>query len=388
MSAPKIRENLSIAVVTHVAFSSMREIYGPAHSLMDYIKQHHYNYLFIRFDLQHRTHPLIETNRKKPSSDACPPIFTRLSFLGDLLYCFFILLRFGKIDIFVGVDPLNALAGLILRFIGRTKLVVYFSVDYAISRFRVSILDFVYRMLDIICAKKANEVWNVSKRIYEMRKRQNLDESKIIYVPNSPEFGTFKILPYSKVRKSRIVIVANLTESIPFELIVEALKIVKKRVPDVNLDVIGDGSAYLRFVKLVEQNDMKETVHFLGYMNHKKLEQELGSYTVGLAIYSGKDPWNYYRDSLKIREYLAAGIPVITDPSHSASEDIRTAVAGEVVSLDAEALASSLIRILNEKELWKKYRQNAISLAKKLDKNRILNEAFKRLTSTLKSYCE
>jgi glycosyltransferase involved in cell wall biosynthesis len=382
MSAPEIRKNLSVAVVTHVVFSNMREIYGPAHSLMNYVKQHRYNYLFIRFDLYHKTYLLIETNQKSPAI-CTSHILSRLSFLGDILYVFFIILKFGKIDIFIGIDPLNALAGLILRFIGRTKLVVYFSVDYSASRFGAPILDFLYRMLDTICAKKANEVWNVSKRIYNLRKRQNLDKSKIIYVPNSPEFGVFKIHSHSKVRKHSIVLVSNLTESIDFELILEALKIVEKRIPDVHLDVIGDGPAYSRFMKLVEQNDMKGKISFLGYINHKKLEQELGKYVVGLAIYSGKDSWNYYRDSMKIREYLAAGIPVVTDSSHSASEDIRNATAGEVIPLNAEALASSLIRILGKKDVWKKYRQNAILLAKKLDKNRILDQAFKRLISTL-----
>lgn len=382
MNAPKSRKEISVVVATHVALSGNTEIFGTSHSLIRYVVHQGYKHFIIKHDLQHDRLPLVETNQRKIFKPCDARFFSRLSFFGDMLSNLFIISRFGKIDLFIGVDPVNALTGLFFRFLGRAKTVVYYSVDYTPNRFGVYVLDFLYRVLDMFCALHANEVWSVSKRLHGLRLRQNLGNSKNVYMPNSPEHGSFKIYPPNEIKKHSVVIVANLSESLAFELLIEAMKRVKEQVPDVRLDVIGDGFAHRYFVDLVEQNHLDETIFFLGYLNHNKLECELGKYAVGLAIYSGKSSWNYYGDSTKAREYLAAGIPVILNSIPSTSADVKNTGSGEVVPLNAEALASSIVSFLTQSNKWNKCRLNAIHLSKEFDKKMMLDNAFKRLVGS------
>ena len=116
-------------------------------------------------------------------------------------------------------------------------------------------------------------------------------------------------------------------------------------------------------------------------MDHSELEDKLGEYAVGLAIYSSEDSWNYYRDSMKVREYLAAGVPVICDPVPSASEDIRGAGAGVVVSLNVNVLALAITDLLTNDNVWLNCRENALLLAHKFDKDILLAAAFTRICS-------
>ena len=253
----------TVIVATHAVLVNGKEVFGPPHSVVKFLKKNHVKYFFLRFDLYHSgIYPLSETSAGSISLRRSS-VLVRLSYLGDAITAIIETLKFRRADVFIGANPINALVGLFLRFLGNVGQVVYFSVDYSPNRFGISFLDFLYCSLDRFCSKLADETWSVSKRIYEMRANQNLCASKNFYLPNSPDYGSFKVKDSWTVRRESIVLVSTLTQSIAFQLILDAVKEVKVKVPNVQLDIIGTGLAYPIFLDLVIRQGLGDTVRFL-----------------------------------------------------------------------------------------------------------------------------
>ncbi len=80
-------------------------------------------------------------------------------FVYSIIWCFG---KNEKYDIFFGVDPLNALAGLVLKKLGRVEKVVYYTIDYFSQRFPNKIVNSLYHFIDKICVRYADETWNLS----------------------------------------------------------------------------------------------------------------------------------------------------------------------------------------------------------------------------------
>ena len=67
-----------------------------------------------------------------------------------------------RFDMYVGVDPLNALVGLLLRKIKIVKKVIFYTIDYSPVRFENKILNSIYDRMEKICVYNSDIVWNLS----------------------------------------------------------------------------------------------------------------------------------------------------------------------------------------------------------------------------------
>ena len=140
-------------------------IYGPPHELRDYMVSHGVSeLLFIghvnRYVFQNKlTGSYCEhwkdgkLVKKYFASDSHLPEVC--SYAVDLFYSVFWPLKIIKkpIDVFVGAGNINAFAGLLLTLLHKTKKSVYYVIDYAQVRFSNKVLNYLYHLLDAICAK-------------------------------------------------------------------------------------------------------------------------------------------------------------------------------------------------------------------------------------------
>ena len=70
-----------------------------------------------------------------------------------------------KYELFIGVDNLNALAGLVLRRLGKVERVVYYVIDYTPVRFKNPLLNAIYHWVDRRAVHGSDAVWNLSERM-------------------------------------------------------------------------------------------------------------------------------------------------------------------------------------------------------------------------------
>ena len=345
-----------VLLASHVYYTSSGPVHGPVNVLEDYLVHKKINYLSVKY----------------PLTSGWPIVLK--SFFEISATLFRILMH--RPDIFIGIDPLNAFAGVVFRKIGLLKKTVFYCVDYTPTRFTNKIVNSVYLWIDNFCAKNSDEVWNVSTRIVDLRKKQGVANEKIKFVPNSPVFGNCPRRKIADVDRNRIVMVSGLTHGPALDLVLESFKKVHSKFPKTKLVIVGTGSYQRRLTRRIKTMGLVESVILAGQLPNSELLTEVSKSALALSIYprSKNYSWVYYGDSKKTREYLACGVPVITTDVVSTCDDIKKYNAGTVIGLNENELVDAVEKFLADKNFWLTARKNSLKLAKRFDIGRILDK--------------
>ena len=306
-----------------------------------------------------------------------------VNYILHILYNFyFIFSRKNKFDLFVGMDCLNAICGIILKRFKIVDKVIFYTVDYAKLRFKNKIVNSVYHFLDSICVKNSDFVWNVTKRICKVRIEQGLKEDKNFFVPNGVHINQVRPLPLEKIEKRSFVYVGHLQKDKGIHFILNSFPTIVENVPNARLIIIGDGPYRSELENIANNLGLKNHVVFLGAIDNKNVLKEIVKYGIGLAPYT-KEGCNFYCSPVKVKEYLAAGCPVIVTDVPEISLDVEKHKLGFVIKekqFQNEFIGFSL-KILRNYGLYKEYRDNAIKYASNYDWDIIFNESLKNVMS-------
>lgn len=288
-----------------------------------------------------------------------------------------------KYDLFIGVDNLNALAGLMLRGFGKVGKVVYYTIDYSPQRSQNNFLNFVYHKIDNFCVKYTNIVWNVSPRIARGRRKTKglnfLKKQKV--VPIGVWFDMVKRRPFDKVKKHQLLFLGNLLEKQGVQVVINAIPAIIKEIPDFHFLIVGGGVYEKSLREQVNKMGLAKYVTFSGWIkDRKKLNELIPESVCAIAPYNPKKAsYSYYADPTKIKDYLSAGLPVIlTNVSYNAKE-IERKKCGIVVNYKKEDIARTVINILGDEDKLRIYRENAVKYAKQFDWSKIFNQALSKL---------
>lgn len=380
-------------VVTHaVIMAAGGEVYGPAHAVSDYLSSRRITHTKIIHPLQPRYHPskavVLDSASAAEMIDLLPAWAGSIRIVNHLLHTLatitFVLRRRVVYPVYIGVDPLNAVVGLLLRRMGMVQIAVYYSADYAIRRFADFFRNALYHFLDILCTRRADFVWNVSSRIYEIHKQRGAAGGRNLLIPNSPSFNEMKRYPFSKRLKRDVLLLASAGHPFDAETIVRSIMRVRSKVSDVTLSVVG-GVSRESWEEALRKYEATGFIKLLGWMERKDLIELMAKHCIGIVPVSETNPWTWFADSKRIRELLASGCSVITTPSLSTADDIRRHGTGLVVDFDEDSLAAGIQRLLSDGLFLERCCQNAVGLAEvySLDKSLdlALTECAKKLAS-------
>jgi len=375
--------NKIVLISTHAVFDEAGEPrHGTGSELATYLQRKKQPYYYIKHALYGEDKTEVEVfknNRVKKYKIGIKKLPLPLRMVQDQLINFYYLVVTSNIGVYIGVDPLNAFTGILGKKIKRTEKVIFYTADYAHNRFDSLFLNRIYHFLDRISVRYANQVWNVSSRIVDIRKKQGLDQKKNFLVPNTPEFAKTKRLPLSKIHKHDLVIVSNLTKAIDYPLMFRAVSRLKSKYKDIRLKIIGSGEHQKYLEKFVEDLKLDDHVIFMGRKPHEQVLEILSQSAVGVAIYTRDHPWTEFGDSMKVREYLACGLPIIMNDVAATAEDISRYDAGVVLKGKAYGFEKAVDELFSDKEKYAAYRKNAIRLAKKYDFTKVVDQAFAKI---------
>jgi len=110
-----------------------------------------------------------------------------------------------------------------------------------------------------------------------------------------------------------IVYCASLGITSDFQHVLPMLRHFVGKREKVKILVIGDGSRKPYFVNRVEAYGLQERIIFTGYLDHAEMPTVLKLAKVGIN-YMAPTRANQARASIKVREYLAAGLNVVCNP--------------------------------------------------------------------------
>jgi len=390
----------NIVISKHTFFLNQNHsIFTTGSSIEDFFQKNNINYICIKHPLNNVPSSLGDDFRKKKAQHSVKIypsslietfsngrltkeiiVYNNSSLLPiKTIQEFFITLKVlntinKQIDLFIAINPLNALYGIVLKKIGKVKKIIFYTADYAEKRFNNPVINWIYHTVDQLAVRYSDQIWNVSTRITDLRKRQGLKAKNNIFVPNSPPFNKKTIFNIDRINKYEIVIAGVIEATIDFTLIFKVISILKNKYPSIKLKIIGGDDWKTKYLNLIEKLDISRNVKFIGKLNHIDFLNELSKSSIGIAFYPNEIPWNYYCDSMKIRDYLSCGLPVITNNTHSIADDIKINNAGLVIELGEKQLKNALDIIFSDENLYQKMRNNAIDIAKIYDNDKLLNK--------------
>lgn len=370
----------AIAVVGHIT-----EIYGPVQALNNYLMPNTRPYLFITHPFSYtsipRSEALIFQDDKHRETIKCfkiigPKIF---HYLKDIIFTLWVcVFKIKHIGTYVGIDCLNAFTGLFLRLIGKVDKVVFYVIDYRPKWFEGRFLNFLYHLVDYICAKRSDQIWNLSPRMYEIRQRQKVNMENNMIVPVGIELNKIRPASLSEINRKAFIVVSHLVKSKGIELVLQVWPEIIKQDREAELFIIGNGPDEDELRRYAGSFGLDSNSIFIGHMEHDKLLDFMPACGIGLATYKEEaNNFTWYADPTKPKEYLACGLPVIITKVPWIADEINNKM-GIAINYKTDQLKNAMIRLLRDESFYWQCRENALKFAKKLDWSSIYDEAFRR----------
>lgn len=371
-----MRKRQKALIITHAVMYEGGSIHGPAHAVADVLSKTH--------DVSIIQHPLSGFFESTLTSGGKDHSFLPRYVVGvrrwlqemvaNTAYIFKI-----RPQIIISIDPINTFPVVVLQAFTIVDHFIYYTVDFADKRSSIPLLDWIYHALDTLAAQSATQCWAVSERILDYRKKiQGISPKKLFFVPNSPAFVPKSL---KKRRDPRsLVIVSNIHKGVGFEEIFSAFYELSKQDKKIRLTVIGDGKERKFFEQQVKQRRLANRATFLGQLSHEKVHDVLSQAGIGLALYTGFDSHRYYSDSMKARDYLSQGLPVIISGDLGTAEEIERSGAGVWIDLSAKNIVKAVEKILESELVYDRFHVQALKLAKKRNFSDLISNPMRELT--------
>jgi len=189
-------------------------------------------------------------------------------------------------------------------------------------------------------------------------------EDKIEVIPNGVDVDKFK--PASEEKSNNTLFFLSLLDEFHeykgLDYLLEAVKIVKKSIPDVKLVVGGKGILMDQYIKKTESMGISKNVEFLGFIP----DEEMAEYYSRASIFVLPSISSLQEGfGIVALEALACETPVITTDIVGVSADLKGENAGLIVApKDSEELADAIVQLLLNKELRLKMGVNGRNLVK------------------------
>lgn len=288
-------------------------------------------------------------------------------------------------ELFIGMESIYTLAGIVLHKMGRVGQVIYYVSDYSPNRYGSSLFNSLYLWLDRICCYHASYIWDVSPAMHSARIKAGLKPNKsapVILVPNALFKEQIYPLPLSKKIPFSLVYAGTLTKSNGPDLAVEAMHYVLKKFPKSSLHIFGsNGADQARIKSLIQKYSLDKSVVFHGFITQvSDITNAINVYSIGLAPYLDT-PGSHrkYGDATKLRLYLGAGLPVITTNVPPLGKEIERIGAAIITNDTAKEISDSVIKLFSDKKLYPNMRLKAIAFAKNNTWEKTYSNAFSQM---------
>lgn len=367
-----------ILISSHARFSDTGQLVnGTSSQLIAYLHKNKISYISLFHSLFVGFPTLIEKEKKQQKIGFAFLPFS-LKLMQDIaITCIFLWRNRKSIELYIGINPINGAIGVLGKKLGIVKKVVYYTADFSFKRFENSALNRIYLLLDDFSVKNADAVWNVSTRIQEEREKKYGQNKKFFVLPNSMPFPK---QPDRQQNKHAMVLVTHMTKSIHFDMLLDATKKLSKKYKKLVLHIVGDGYERNRVEEEVKRKNLQKIILFHNHITHEKVIKLLKKSGIGLGIYTQDNPWTRFGDSMKVREYVAYGLPVIITNVPSTAIDVKRYSSGIVIKQKEEEFVNAAKILLSDK--YSGYHANALKMAKENDYFILVKNALNNLGYT------
>lgn len=213
----------------------------------------------------------------------------------------------------------------------------------------------------------------IEELIPENRKRFKVPVEAL---SNGVDLSTFKpgepskkILEKYHLKKDRprVLYIGRIDPEKSIENVIKAFSKVLSKIPEAEFILIGDGADKSRLEKLTENLEITWNVHFLGRILPPDLYE---LYRTGSVFATASETET---QGIVLIEAAATGLPLVAVDAGAVKEICRNNENGFLCQPDdIDKIASSLVKILSNKDLQKKMSEASLKIAKTHDLNHTL----------------
>jgi len=364
---------MKIIISQHTAFT-----WGPGSMLSSYLKSSkkllHISHPFDTKIDEPSFYQLYEdgllTEEEKIGSTHTPII----SYIKDFLITLFLIFKQKeKYNLFIGIDPLNAFTGLILKFFNKTDKVIFYPIDYSPIRFKNKLLNRFYHYIETYCVKRADSIWFLAQGLIDVFVENGANKDKCILTPIQIE-KIYRNDLGQRFENPKLVYMGGLFPEKGVDLIVDAMPKILQKIPNIELIIIGGGPEEKNLQQKIKQLDIQKNIQMVGFVESRdETLKLLSECSIGIAPYVvDKDKYTGYGFGAKTIEYFSCGLPVII----TEWQEIEQQNLGLTIKQSADDLANAVIILLSDKPLYEKCRSSCYDRAQEHYFKNVYDRAF------------
>ncbi|MCA9247645.1 MAG: glycosyltransferase family 4 protein [Planctomycetales bacterium] len=235
---------------------------------------------------------------------------------------------------------------------------------------RQSAASFLTRWWEQRTIRRADAAFGVTKQVKQAID-QYLDASRSRTIANGVDTDTFnpERIDSTGLRrdlglegKTVLGVIGSYKPWHGLETTIELIEKLTQHDSKYHLLIIGQGPMYEPIGRAIRERNLDSYVTRLGQITHDQVPQHLGLFDFAVMTYA--DTPGFYMSPLKMYEYLAMGIPVVTSDVGDLRETIEDGVTGLLVHPPtAENFATAILEIEKSPERLASIRANARKLA-------------------------
>jgi len=211
----------------------------------------------------------------------------------------------------------------------------------------------VMQKIQELCIVGADVVTAASSPLHDSSRKMRASKKNVISVPNGVDIQKF---PRTDASEHDLFYMGIIDERHGLHYVLEAMGSVVSSEPDISLVAVGpiDTAYGDNLQQIIDRFHLSSNVQFKGRIDRDKVLEYLSHAKIGAATFP-KTELNKYAFTIKLLEYMAAGLAIIASDVGDTAEIVRKANCGIVVDTRPEKIAGAIMKLMRDPELQHRY---------------------------------
>jgi glycosyltransferase involved in cell wall biosynthesis len=159
----------------------------------------------------------------------------------------------------------------------------------------------------------------------------------------------------------RFIYVGALTQFRDLEVLLSAIQRVLSKTDRFRVLFVGPDMAQGFYHEMAAELDLNGNVMIEPPVPYERVPELLASHDVGLAYVPDRPTW-HLQPTIKVLEYRAAGLPILSTDVASHREVVEDGVNGLLVRNSVENLTEGMLRFIDDRDFLERCQMNAIKM--------------------------
>lgn len=156
----------------------------------------------------------------------------------------------------------------------------------------------------------------------------------------------------------RFVYIGSLSHLRNLDRLIRAAGVLRREKAAFHLTIAGPDYTNGYFQAIIDEHDLGEFVSIHPPLAYEEIPPFLARHHVGLAYVPDRPTW-HYQPTIKIMEYRALGLPILSTDVKSHRKFVEEGVNGVMVQDNVEAIAAGMLKLMQTPETLQEYSRSA-----------------------------